>query len=91
MARGDSLDNIMTKAEALEDKSVIFKKRASKLKCAMLQENMKMCVMLTAVIIVCYIFIIIFLVCVFYLLYFKQCILVVLAGGLSGLIWWLTS
>ena len=52
MARGDSLDNIMTKAEALEDKSVIFHKRAKKLKCAMLQENIKMCVLLTAIIIV---------------------------------------
>eukprot|EP00339_Tiarina_fusa_P014686 CAMPEP_0117042060 /NCGR_PEP_ID=MMETSP0472-20121206/29319_1 /TAXON_ID=693140 ORGANISM="Tiarina fusus, Strain LIS" /NCGR_SAMPLE_ID=MMETSP0472 /ASSEMBLY_ACC=CAM_ASM_000603 /LENGTH=216 /DNA_ID=CAMNT_0004753209 /DNA_START=1 /DNA_END=648 /DNA_ORIENTATION=- len=51
LARGDSLDNIMTKAEALEDKSVIFHKRAKKLKCAMLQENIKMCVLLTAIII----------------------------------------
>ena len=36
LQRGDSLDNIMSKAESLEDKSVQFHKRAKKLKCQML-------------------------------------------------------
>merc|ERR1712107_137913 len=70
LARGDSLESTVTKAEQLEDKSVVFHKRAKKLKCAMLRENIKMCILLVAII---------------------TCVLLVLAGGLSGLIYFLVK
>jgi len=52
LARGDSLDTIMNQAEALEDKSVVFHKRAKSLKCAMIRENIKATVILATVLIV---------------------------------------